>query len=122
MIRAVIHLTIVNTALSRANLQKVGLPPGLPQLETFFLERVVFILFSLSLFTFHSEGGQKATLISLSIYMVYYYISYTIRNIIKLIKRRNIDKREKEKETRFYLASLADLLGGLLRKLSQKAT
>ena len=122
MIRAVIRLTIVNPKRSRTNLQKVGVPPGLPQLETFFLESSVYSVLSLSLFTFHSEGGQKATLISLSIYMVYYYISYTIRNIIKLIKRRDIDKREKEKETRFYVASLPGLLSGLLRKLSQKAT
>lgn len=113
---------IVNPMRLRANLQKVGAAPWPPSARNFFLERVVFILVSLSLFTFRSEGGQKATLISLSIYMVYYYISYTIRNIIKLIKRRDIDKREKEKETRFYVASLPDLLSGLLRKLSQKAT
>lgn len=42
------------------------------------------------------------SIISLSIYIVYYYISYIIRNIIKLIKRRDIDKREKGKETRFF--------------------
>ena len=97
MIRAVIDDMTYAVVHSRANLQKVGAAPWPPSARNFFLERVVFILFSLSLFTFHSEGGQKATLISLSIYMVYYYISYTIRNIIKLIKRRDIDKRNKEK-------------------------
>ena len=105
MIRAVIDDMACAVAHSRANLQKVGAGPWPLAAGNFFIERVSSILFSLSLFTFLIARGQGASIISLSIYIVYYYISYTIRNIIKLIKRRDIDKREKEKETRFWLAS-----------------
>lgn len=105
MIRAVIHLTIINAMHSHANLQKVGAAPWPLAAGNFFIEREYLLFYSLFLFTFLIARGQKASIISLSIYIVYYYISYTIRNIIKLIKRRDIDKREKEKETRFWLAS-----------------
>lgn len=89
---------------SRANLQKVGAGPWPLAAGNFFIEREHLLFYSLSVFTFLIARGQKASIISLSIYIVYYYISYIIRNIIKLIKRRYIDKSEKEKETRFWLA------------------
>lgn len=101
MIRAVIDLMVTDAMRSRANLQKVGAGPWPLAAGNFFIERVSSILFSLSLFTFLIARGQEASIIYMSIYIVYYYISYTIRNIIKLIKRRDIDKREKKKETRF---------------------
>ena len=96
--------------------KKQGLPPGHPQLETFFLEREYLLFYSLKIFTFHHEGDQVTSIISLSIYIVYYYISYIIRNIIKLIKRRDIDKREKGKETRFSLVTRLVISAGHLRK------
>lgn len=97
MIRAAIVLTMINVVHSRANLQKVGAAPWSPSARNFFLEREYLLFYSLKIFTFHHEGDQVTSIISLSIYIVYYYISYIIRNIIKLIKRRDIDKREKEK-------------------------
>lgn len=105
MIRAVIDLMITDAMHSRANLQKVGAGPWPLAAGNFFIERVSSILFSLSLFTFLIARGQGASIISVYLYSILLYISYTIRNIIKLIKRRDIDKREKEKETRFWLAS-----------------
>ena len=114
MIRAVIDLMITDAMHSRANLQKVGAASWPLAAGNFFIERVSSILFSLFLFTFLIARGQKASIISLSIYIVYYYISYTIRNIIKLIKRRDIDKREKKKRNSILAGLLGGLLGGLL--------
>lgn len=105
MIRAVINDATHDVARSRANLQKVGADRWPLAAGNFFIERVSSILFSLVLFTFLIARGQKASIISLSVYIIYYYISYTVRNIIKLIKRRDIDKREKGEEIRFWLAS-----------------
>ena len=107
---------IINTVHSRANLQKVGAAPWSPSARNFFLEREYLLFYSLKIFTFHHEGDQVTSIISLSIYIVYYYISYIIRNIIKLIKRRDIDKREKEKETRFCLVTCLVISAGHLRK------
>ena len=95
MIRAVIHLTIVNAMHSRANLRKVGAATWPLASGNFFLEREYLLFYSLSVLTFPTASGQVVSLIIMSIYIVYYYIYYIIRNIIKLIKRRDIDKRKK---------------------------
>ena len=101
MIRAVIDLMIINAMHSRANLQKVGAATWSLTSRNFFIESEYLYTLLLKIFTFLIASDHVTTLVSLSIYIVYYYISYIIRNIIKLIKRRNIDKRERKRNSIF---------------------
>ena len=119
MFRAVIHLTIVNTMRSHANLQKVRAATWPLASRNFLLESEHRYTLSLPLFTFRPASGHVASLISMSIYIVYYYISYTIRNIIKLIKRRDRNKKRKGKKTRFCLAFCLAFCIGHFRKSQQ---
>lgn len=119
MIRAAIDWMIVNAVHSRANLQKVGAATWSLTSRNFFIEREYLYTLLLKIFTFLIASDHVTTLVSLFIYIVYYYISYIIRNIIKLIKRRDIDKREKEKETRFSLVTCVVTSTGHFRKSQQ---
>ena len=116
MIIAVIDLIVVSVVHSRANLQKVGAVTWSLTSRNFFIEREYLYILLLKIFTFLIASDHVTTLVSLSIYIVYYYISYIIRNIIKLIKRRDIDKREKGKEIRFSLVTCVVTSTGHFRK------
>lgn len=119
MIIAVIDLIAVSVVHSRANLQKVGAVTWSLTPRNFFIEREYLYVLLLKIFTFLIASDHVTTLVSLSVYIVYYYISYIIRNIIKLIKRRDIDKREKEKEIRFSLVTCVVTSTGHFRKSQQ---
>ena len=82
MIRAVIDLMITDAMHSRANLQKVGAASWPLAAGNFFIERVSSILFSLFLFTFLIARGQEASIIYMSIYIVYYYIYLILLEIL----------------------------------------
>lgn len=118
MIIAVVDWIIINVVHSRANLQKVGAVTWSLTSRNFFIEREYLYILLLKIFTFLIASDHVTTLVSLSIYIVYYYISYIIRNIIKLIKRRDIDKREKGKEIRFSLVTYMVTSTGHFRKRS----